>query len=556
MDKQLIGVKAELKELGFYFSKEYIAVGRVPQKGYENGYYIDVEISLEGFPLKQPSIKLISINGDGEIFKVMPATWRHIDELLIDNPKKSIFFICCLHNWSAKIEYSGKFIYQRILDWLKSNVNQDWKKEEDLISWRILPQFTQLVMYMPKGFIEQCERIEPKKLYSTTVNHTPFLFKNGKEASTKKRGETYTYENIDSNKPYFFFPDSSEDRGINILKQLLLQKKQSKSTLYLVRLPRSFSFKTFYQLIQSLRHNLPIGSISKEIKTLIFLVIYKGDRGKTEITSFITGRESFEKDTEFNVTNIKIESIPERPNGINLTVGMIGVGSLGSQVAKLLVEKDVKRLLISDFDKMALENLGRHVLGSFHVGKSKSFGLEALLTNYYLHDNIFAKIEDDEVIELADVLVVTVGDSAKFDYFAFNKLVNYEKPVIWAWTSPNNILQEIVVTTPSTGCLNCYYLEIKNNNELKQIQESSQKEIEKYDSNEIDICGNPHTVSQMERMVFLATQIVSILSYYNKHGKFKFDYVNYYWGMDDIIPTPFIGYLEKNNLCFCKGGNL
>ena len=94
--------------------------------------------------------------------------------------------------------------------------------------------------------------------------------------------------------------------------------------------------------------------------------------------------------------------------------------------------------------------------------------------------------------------------------------------------------------------------EAKENKDLKQIQELSQKEIEKYDSNEIDICGNPHTVSQMERMVFLATQIVSILSFYNKHGKFKFDYVNYYRGMDDIIPTPLIGYLDKSHLCFCE----
>lgn len=552
MDKQLIGVKAELQELGFCFSEENIAVGRVPRNGKENGYYIDVEISLEDYPLKQPSIKLISINGDSDLHKVIPANWRHIDEFLIDNPKKSNFLICCLHNWSAKIEYNGNYIYQRILDWLQSNVNQDWKKEEDLVSWRILPQFTQLVMYLPKGFINHFESIEIKKLYKTTVDHTPFLFKNGKEASTKKRGETYEYESIDSNKPYFFFPDFNEDSSFNILKQFRLPNKHSKSTLFLVRLPKGFSFKTLYQLIQTLRNNFPISSIDKDIKSLIFLVMYKGDRGKTEVTSFITGRESFERDSEYNVTNIKIESIPERPNGIDMTVGMIGVGSLGSQVARLLAEKDVKALLMADYDKMALENLGRHVLGSIHVGGYKSIALKQLLSNYYLHENIFAKANDDEVIELADVLIVTVGDSSRFDYFAFNKLINYKKPVIWAWTSANNILQEIVITTPSTGCLNCYYLEAKENKDLKQIQELSQKEIEKYDTNEIDICGNPHTISQMERMVFLATQIVSILSFYNKHGKFKFDYVNYYWGMDDIIPTPLIGYLEKSHLCFCE----
>ncbi len=556
MDSQLMRVKAELQELGFCFSGENIAVGRVPQNGLENGYYINVEISIEDYPLKQPSIKLISINGNNNLYKDIPTNWRHIDEFLINHPKKSQFFICCLHNWSAKIEYNGKFIYQRILDWLTSNVDKNWKKEEDLISWRILPQYTQLVMYLPKGFLKHIESIEFKKLHTISICHSPFKFKNGKEASTKKRGETYEYKSIDYNNPYFFFTDFNGDKSYNMLKQFQLPNKHSLSTLYLVRLPRSFSFKTHYQLIQTLKHNLPIKSIDKDIKSLIFLVMYKGDRGRTELVSFITERDSFEGDSDLTVTNIKIESIPERPYGVDMTVGMIGVGSLGSQVARLLVEKDVKALLMADFDKMALENLGRHVLGSFHIGRYKSVELRQLLAGYYLHENIFAFETDDEVIENADVIIVTVGDSVKFDWLSFNKLTNYKKPVIWAWTSANNILQEIVITTSLTGCLNCYYLEVNHNKGLKQLQEVAQKEIDKYDSNEIDICGNPHTISQMERMVFLATQVVSILSFYSKHKKFKFDYVNYSWGMDDIIPTPLIGYLEKSEQCFCKEENI
>ncbi|MFS0882207.1 ThiF family adenylyltransferase [Metabacillus niabensis] len=551
MVNQLEQIKAELLELGFYFSEENTAVGRVPQNGEECGYYITVEVLLEGFPLKQPLIRLQDINGNNELYRVIPSSWRHVDESLFESPITSHFYICCLHNWTAKIEYDGSFIYQRILDWLKSNVSNRWDVREDLVSWRISPQYSQMTIYLPKGFLKHFKDIKPKTLYNIDVHHSPFLLKNGTVASTKKRGETYDYNIVDFTKSCVFFPEFNGDKAYNTLKNLQLTKAYSSSTMFLVRLPRNFAFKTLYQLIQSLKHNIAFKSLNKDINTIILLVMYTGDHGRTEVVSFITGREVFEKNSEFHVSSIKTESMPERPQGIDLTIGMLGVGSLGSQTAKLLVEKDVKGLLLADYDKMALENLGRHILGSFHIGDFKSIALRDLFSGYYLHENVMALATDDEVIDSADVVVVTVGNSQKFDWFAFEKLLNYKKPIIWAWTSANNILQEIVITTPQTGCLNCYYHEINTDEKLKSLQEIAQTEIDKYTSNEIDICGNPHTISQMERMVFLATQIVSIISFYNKYRKFKFDFVNYYWGMDEIIPTPMIGYLIKNKSCFC-----
>lgn len=552
MDNQLEQMKAELIKLGFSFSEQNIAKGRVPQNGKECGFYITVEISLEEFPLKQPLIRLLNINGNNELYKAIPSSWRHIDESLFGSPKASQFYVCCLHNWSAKSQYDGNYVYKRILEWLSSNVSNQWELEEDLVSWRILPQSSQMTIYLPKGFLKHFEDIKLKTLYKTNVNHSPFMLKDGTEASTKKRGETYEYNILHLTKPCVFFPEFSGDMAYNTIKNLHLTKKNSSSTLYLIRLPRYFAFKTMYQLIKSLKHNVPFKSLKKEIKTIILMVMYKGDRGRTEVVSLILGRNLFEQNNnDFNVSSIKIESMPERPQGIDLDVGLLGVGSLGSQTAKLLVEKDTKGLLLADYDRMALENIGRHLLGSFHIGDYKSIGVRDFLSGYYLHGNVKAVATDDEVIASADVVVVTVGNSQKFDWLAFRKLLNYKKPIIWAWTSANNILQEIVITTPLTGCLNCYYHEINTNGQLKKLQEIAQREIDMYDSNEMDICGNPHTISQMERMVFLATQIVSIISFYHKFRKLKFDYVNYYWGMDEIIPTPQIGYLVKHKSCFC-----
>src|SRR5690606_17659656 len=136
-------------------------------------------------PLKQPLIRLLNINGNNELYKVIPSNWRHVDEYLFDSPLDSKFYICCLHNWSGKMEYDGIFIYQRILVWLKSNVSSHWEVKEDLVSWRVLPQYSQMEIYLPKGFLKQFENIKIKTLYNTNINHSPFLLKNGTFASTK-----------------------------------------------------------------------------------------------------------------------------------------------------------------------------------------------------------------------------------------------------------------------------------------------------------------------------------------------------------------------------------
>ncbi|MEP9409024.1 ThiF family adenylyltransferase [Peribacillus frigoritolerans] len=553
MDENLYTVKAELAELGFHFLDNHIAIGHVPQTGNINNHVIQVEINLDCYPIKQPSIKLTRINGEEDLYQSMPIKWRHVDEIVASNPKQSEFYICCLHNWSAKREQNGFFIYSRILSWLESNVKQEWKLEEDLPTWRILPQFSNSVLYLPEFFLKQGEKVESKTMFKMDLYHQPFTFKNKTKASTNKRGDLYPYKEINYQESYTFFPEISEEKEFNKLKSLILGEKHSKSTLFFTRIPRYTEFKTFYQLLNYLRINNLFREISKDIKNVVLMVMYMGDSGRMEATAVILGREFIERKEELvGLTVLKIESMADRGKAVDLTIGLIGVGSLGSQIARLLVEKDVDRLILSDKDKMSLENLGRHVLGSFHVGNYKSFALSNFLSILYLKEGISATFDDDETAKHSDLLVVTVGDSQAYDRLAFQKFLNYDKPIIWAWTSPNNILQEIVITTKLTGCLNCYYEKINQDVQLNRLQEIARKEIQKQPSSEFDACGNPHTISRMERMVFFATQIVSLISYYSKNKNFKFDYVNYYWGIDDIIPTPLLGHLERNKSCFCN----
>lgn len=555
MDKQRQMAEAELLQLGFSFINENTLSGRVPQDGDVHGVYIQVEISLTGFPIKQPEVRLNSINDDSELYKSVPKTWRHLDEFIFSSdPKSTKFYICSMHNWSARSDRGGKFIYERILSWLQSNVTNNWNVDEDLPTWRIIPQFSNAIMYLPDYFLQELRKEEAKTFFSMTAFHTPYVFTSGGEASGKKEGNSYPINEISFQKRiYYFFPESPKEHPFTHLMKAKLGDAFISSKLLLVRLPGNYLFKTLYQLLKTIQQNTDLNKILEKSQNMPVIVMYRGDKGRDEAVAFLASKEYIEGKEDFQIHLMKLESMPKRPMAIDMTVGLLGVGSLGSQVARLLSQKETRRVVMSDPDVLSMENIGRHELSPFYLGHLKSRGLAFELNTKTLSNNFFYMNEDEKVIGISDILVITVGDRQAFDKLAFRKLLGHSKPIIWAWSSPNNILQEIVITTSVTGCLNCYYALTESDKELATFQKIALEEIKAATSIEFDICGNPHTISQMEKMDFLATQIVSILSYYSRHGRFPFDFVNYYWRTDEIIPRAKVGYVQCHPACTCKG---
>lgn len=551
MDNNIKKVETELFELGFSKLEENRFSGKIPFNNTYKGNYIDVEIFTEGFPIQQPKIILKSINGNSDLYKIMPHTWRHIDEFSWANSMSSVFYVCCLHNWTAKTEANGCFIYERIFDWFKCNVDGEWNVSEDLPSYRIIPQFSFNTAYISNQLLNKVTEKDVPKKFSVKVYHNRWQFIGGSKSKRNESSEVYDFGSIDFNvKNSFYITMEVDEKFRNFIGLKNLDKKSISNGLYF-RIKED-KFKTTYQLIDLIKKRYDFRTLDKKIKTLIIIVSYVGDRGNDETIAFITDRNQIARTSEIDLVNLSIDSFIERSDKLNLKIGLIGVGSLGSQVAQILVNKDVEKIIIADYDILSLQNLNRHVLGSIYVGENKAVSLKSFYELFYLADNIITKTLDEEVADESDILVVTVGDSQRFDLLAFSTLTNYKKPIIWCWVSPNNILMEIVITTPYTGCLNCYYELIKTNKKLEELQERANVEISKLASNELDICGNPHTVSQIEKMVFLATQVVSIINMYSKTGKINVDYVNYFWKQDDIIPIILPGFLSASEKCGCS----
>jgi len=547
MDK-LYQVKAELKELGFSLVDDKKMVGRVPRNGDLNGWFINVEIQLINFPFKSPNILLKSIKNDEKLYKIIPGHWKHLDELVnSDNIENSIFSICCLHNWTANDQYNGDFIYNRILDWLRSNCENSWEEGAEVQGWRMTPHFSTSKIYLTYDIAKE---VKPKVLGTIKVNQSKYILKSGGKVSGKKEGTAYRFEEIDFDQSYFFYPAFNFTERISRIRQ----EQYINTEFITLRLPQNYTFTTFYQLLMKVRENFNLKSVIKQKKNFPFVVFYKGYLGKLEAVSFVANQDFIEEKDKFKVKPLKVESIPDRSISVNLRVGLYGVGSLGSQVARILTDKQTKEIILHDNQVFSSDNLGHHELFANSLGENKALAMRNQLYWISIDTRVSAVYSSAELSGKSDLLVVTVGKSEEYDRIAFNELKDYKKPIIWAWTSPYNVLQEIVITTPKTGCLNCYYQLARENERLVHFNNFKENELQGLPSYNYDFCGEPHTESKWERNVFLATQVVSVINYYSKHNEFKFNYFAFAWGLNDIVATPTMGNIPKNDLCNCNRG--
>ena len=136
------------------------------------------------------------------------------------------------------------------------------------------------------------------------------------------------------------------------------------------------------------------------------------------------------------------------------SVAIVGCGSLGSSIAKLLVKSGLERLSLIDNEALASENIGRHELGYDSVGGSKVKGLSYKLSKEYPHikvNPIGSRLGDDaavnEALSNSDVVLSCTGD-----WYADNLLLKIQEeeqfPLVYAFVESHACAGHVLVNMP------------------------------------------------------------------------------------------------------------
>ena len=142
---------------------------------------------------------------------------------------------------------------------------------------------------------------------------------------------------------------------------------------------------------------------------------------------------------------------------------LIGCGSLGGYVAHLLSRAGVGRLVITDNDQLRLENLGRHILGSSSLGRSKSEALAEQLMCELPHLQVTGIPQDwrdivgtnETFFNEFDLILSTVADWRCEG--PLNELTRRSPmpPVLFGWLEPYAVAGHCLAVCTKGGCFRC-----------------------------------------------------------------------------------------------------
>ena len=142
-----------------------------------------------------------------------------------------------------------------------------------------------------------------------------------------------------------------------------------------------------------------------------------------------------------------------------MRVVMIGCGSLGSPIARLLAQAGVGQLDLIDPEVMEWANTSRHALGAESVPAGKAVQLAAQLSRGFPHSRFVGHGGKwqavDVVLEGSDLIVSSVGSWRAEGALNERLLGSGLPPIIYAWTEPHGVAGHALALGRGSGCLQC-----------------------------------------------------------------------------------------------------
>lgn len=148
-------------------------------------------------------------------------------------------------------------------------------------------------------------------------------------------------------------------------------------------------------------------------------------------------------------------------------VAYIGLGSVGSGLAKHLAQAGLGNGLLIDHQKLDFENTSRHQLGGFKIGKTKASGMYDYLARTFPHLMGYQIVEkkweeaykdDATIFHDCDLIIITTGGHGSGGAQLFLNRLSHTAdlpPILYGWTEAFACAGHAVLLTGAEGCLEC-----------------------------------------------------------------------------------------------------
>jgi hypothetical protein len=156
------------------------------------------------------------------------------------------------------------------------------------------------------------------------------------------------------------------------------------------------------------------------------------------------------------------------PSLANKRIALIGCGTIGSHLAKLLVQSGAGWnegcLFLIDREGLVPGNVGRHFLGLRHIGENKAEAMHAELLRLFPEHRIIACPSDAQrqlsQIATCDIVIDATGEEALSrsvnDFFVKKRQQGVAPPILHVWLmGKGDAAQALLVNSPEHACYKC-----------------------------------------------------------------------------------------------------
>lgn len=174
----------------------------------------------------------------------------------------------------------------------------------------------------------------------------------------------------------------------------------------------------------------------------------------------------------FSVSPINREVLIPRSSGSsqlsNKHACIIGCGSVGSQIARLLASSGIGKITLFDGDSLEVENLHKHALPARLLGFNKALSMKVEIERNFPFVEVSKNEIDFNLNESGDLdkydIIISATGFLSFD-LALDKNVRSQSdvPLLFAWNEPFGIGGHVLVNQSfSKGCLNCTFVDLNS----------------------------------------------------------------------------------------------
>ena len=167
-------------------------------------------------------------------------------------------------------------------------------------------------------------------------------------------------------------------------------------------------------------------------------------------------------------------------NLMNKTVGIIGLGALGSTIAMELARSGITKFVLIDCDKLEIENIGRHDLTLKDINKYKTDAIKEKIVDINPLAQCYSMpwdVLDDLSFSLACLqscdLIISTIDEEEAKYAINSSLIPNNNKVIFSGVFYNAVAGFISVCEKKMACFKCQSILIDKMAEARDIPDFS-----------------------------------------------------------------------------------